>query len=181
MSQAVMREVVGDRTVNEVLTVGRTKVAQRVKDKLQKLCEEYSIGVRIAQVIPQDITPPDKVQPSFNEVNAAQQEKETLVNQAKAQKNKELPKARGEADRKIQQAEGYAVQRINRAEGKVKRFNEVYKEYRKAPEVTKRRIFIETLSEVLPKVDRKIVVDEDATDVVPLMPSKAMQQLTGGN
>lgn len=169
MSQAVMREVVGDRTVNEVLTVGRSEVAGAVKEKLQSLCKDYTIGLRVEQVNLQDITPPDPVKPSFNEVNEAQQEMAQMINQAKAEYNKEIPAARGEAKRQIQKAEGYAIERVNKAEGEVARFNSLFEEYKKAPEVTRKRIFIETMSEVLPKVEKKLIIDEGATDIVPLL------------
>ena len=181
MSQAVMREVVGDRTVSEVLTVGRAEVADTVKKSLSELCDDYDIGLRVEQVNLQDITPPDPVKPSFNEVNEAQQEKSELINQAKAAYNKAIPAAKGEGKRKIEQAEGYAVQRVNRAKGEAARFNSLYEAYRKAPEVTRRRIYIETLSEVLPKVDRKIVIDEGASDVVPLLPLGDMRGMPSPN
>lgn len=177
MSQATMREIVGDRTVSEVLTVGRTEVANKVEQKLQELCDEYEIGVRINQVIPQDITPPDKVQPSFNAVNEAQQEKERLINQAKGERNKKVPKARGEAQRKIRQAEGYAINRKNRARGEAARFEKMYRAYDKAPEVTRRRIYIETLQEALPKVERKLIIDGEGSDVVPLIPFDKMGKM----
>jgi membrane protease subunit HflK len=177
MSQAVMREVVGDRTVSEVLTVGRAEVADTVKKNLSKLCDDYDIGLRVEQVNLQDITPPDPVKPSFNEVNEAQQEKSEMINQAKAAYNKAIPAAKGTAKRKIEQAEGYAVQRVNRAKGEAARFNSLYESYRKAPEVTRRRIYIETISEVLPKIDRKIVIDEGSGGAVPLLPLGDMSQL----
>ncbi len=170
MSQATMREVVGDRTVNEVLTMGRTEVASKVKDKLQALCKDYQIGIRVEQINLQDITPPDPVKPSFNAVNEAQQKRSELINQAKTDYNKAIPAARGEAKRKIQKAEGYAIDRINRAQGDVARFENLYREYKKAPDVTRRRIYIETLGEVLPQVNDKWIIDEKATDIVPLLP-----------
>lgn len=183
MSQAVMREVIGDRTVSEVLTVGRAQVAGAVKEKLQQLCKDYDIGLRVEQVNLQDITPPDPVKPSFNEVNEAQQQKSQLINEAKADYNKAVPAARGEAKRKIQKAEGYAVNRVNRAKGEAARFEKLYTAYSKAPEVTRRRIYIETMSEVLPKVRRKIVIDEQSSDVIPLLPFNdgAMPSASGGS
>ncbi|QDG53351.1 FtsH protease activity modulator HflK [Persicimonas caeni] len=170
MNEAVMREVVGDRTVNEVLTVGRTEIGDAVQQKLQKLADQYETGIRVDQVILQDITPPDPVKPSFNEVNQAQQQREQLINEAKADYNKAVPSARGEAQRTIQKAEGYAVNRVNRAKGEAARFNSLLEEYKKAPEVTRRRIYIETLGEVLPKAKRKVIIDGDTSNVVPLLP-----------
>ena len=169
MTEAVMREIVGDRTVNEVLTVGRTELAQAVKEELQTLCDQYETGVRVAQVILQDVAPPDPVRPSFNEVNQAQQEREKLINQARGEYNRDVPRARGEAEQRISQAEGYAIDRINRARGEASRFDQLYAEYRRAPEVTRRRLYIETLNRVLPKVGRKLIMNKDAQNIVPLL------------
>lgn len=169
MSESAMRQVVGDRTVNEVLTVGRAEVAMKAQELIQDLADEYESGIRIEQVVLQDINPPDPVKASFNAVNEAQQQKETLINQAKSEYNKVVPRARGEAQETIQRAEGYAVNRINRAEGEASRFNQLYREYVKAPEVTKRRIYLETLEEVLPKIGNKIVTDKNGNSVLPLL------------
>ena len=169
MSQAVMREIVGDRTVNEVLTVGRTELAVSAQAKLQELADQYQTGIRVDQVILQDITPPDPVKPSFNAVNQAQQEKEKVINEARAEYNLAVPAARGEADQMIRQAEGYSIERVNRARGEAARFTSVLEEYRKAPAVTRRRIYIETLSELLPKIGRKLVIDKDLQNVVNLL------------
>jgi membrane protease subunit HflK len=169
MSQAVMRELVGDRTINEVLTVGRTELALGAEEKLQELCDQYETGIRVEQVILQDVTPPDEVKPSFNEVNQAQQQKETLINEARSEYNRAVPQARGVALQTVQQAEGYALDRVNRAKGEANRFKAVYDEYRKAPEVTRQRLYLETLRAVLPKVGRKLVVDKEAGNVIPLL------------
>lgn len=169
MSESAMRQIVGDRTVNEVLTVGRAEVTQESEKLIQALADEYESGIRIEQVVLQDINPPDPVKASFNDVNEAQQEKETLINQAKSEYNKVVPRARGEAQETIQRAEGYAVNRVNRAEGQASRFNQLYREYIKAPEVTKRRIYLETLEEMLPKLGNKIVTDQNGNSVLPLL------------
>ena len=169
MTEAVMREIVGDRTVNEVLTVGRTELAQAVKNELQELCDQYETGLRVAQVILQDVAPPDQVRPSFNEVNQAQQEREKLINQARGEYNRDVPRARGAAEQQISQAEGYAINRVNRAKGEASRFDQLYAEYRRAPEVTRRRIYIETLNRVLPKVGRKLIMNKDFQNIVPLL------------
>jgi membrane protease subunit HflK len=169
ISEAAMRQIVGDRTVNEVLTVGRTEIANKMEELVQELCQEYSLGIRIDQVVLQDVNPPDPVKTAFNAVNEAQQEKETLINQAKSEYNKVIPKARGQAEETIQKAEGYAMERVNRAEGEVARFVALYREYVKAPEVTMRRIYLETLAEVLPKLNNKIITDEEGNNVLPLL------------
>ncbi|NGP88395.1 FtsH protease activity modulator HflK [Fodinibius halophilus] len=169
MSEAAMRQVVGDRTVNEVLTVGRAEVTLEAQNLIQELADEYESGMRIEQVVLQDVNPPDPVKASFNDVNEAQQQKETLINEAKSAYNKVVPRAKGEAQETIQKAEGYAVNRKNRARGEASRFNQLYREYVKAPEVTKRRIYLETLEEILPKIGNKIVTDQNGSGVLPLL------------
>ncbi len=176
MSEAVMRLVVGDRTVNEVLTVGRQEVADLVEQQLQALCDQYETGIEVEQVVLQDVNPPDAVKPSFNEVNQAQQEKEKLINEAQSDYNRVVPKARGEAQQTVQEAQGYALSRVNTARGDSARFVAVYREYRKAPDVTKTRIYLETMHDILPRVSKKIVIDEDLKGIIPLLnlePQKA--------
>ncbi len=169
MSEAAMRKIVGDRTVNEVLTVGRQEVATSVETLLQEMCEEYENGIHIDQVVLQDVNPPDPVKPSFNEVNQALQQKETLINQAESEYNKVIPRARGEAIETVELAQAYAVDRVNRSEGESERFNRVYSEYINAPEVTKKRLYLETLERVLPKLGNKIIMDEQGSNVLPLL------------
>jgi modulator of FtsH protease HflK len=169
MTQAVMREIVGDRTVNEVLTVGRTELATTVHARLQELVNQYEMGITVGQIILQDITPPDPVKPSFNEVNQAQQEMEKMINQARTEYNAEIPRARGVAQQLLQQAEGYEINRVNRAEGEVARFKNLYAEYEKAPQITRSRIYLETLAEVLPNIDGKILIDDKAQNMMPLL------------
>jgi membrane protease subunit HflK len=169
MSESVMRKVVGDRTVNEVLTVGRQEIATTVEGLLQELCDEYENGIRIDQVVLQDVNPPEPVKPSFNAVNQAQQERETLINQAEAEYNRVIPRARGEAEETIQLAEAFALNRVNRAKGEAERFNALYEAYIKAPEVTKQRIYLETMEKILPKIGNKIIVDEKGNNVLPLL------------
>lgn len=169
MSEAVMRQVVGDRTVNEVLTVGRAEVASLVEQELQALCEQYETGIKVDQVVLQDVNPPDPVKPSFNEVNQAQQEREKLINQAQSEYNQVIPRARGQAEQTVQEAEGYALDRVNRAKGDAARFKAYYDAYRQSPEVTRRRIYLETMGTVLPQVQRKVVVDDAIRGVLPLL------------
>ena len=169
ITEATMREIVGDRTVNEVLTVGRQQIAAVAEEKLQELCNQYETGITVDQVVLQDVNPPDFVKPSFNEVNQAQQEREKLINQARSEYNQIIPKARGEAEETIQNAEGYALARVNRARGEAARFLSLYAEYKKAPAVTRRRFYLETLGDILPRTGRKIVIDEEAKGFIPLM------------
>ncbi|NNE08982.1 MAG: FtsH protease activity modulator HflK, partial [Gemmatimonadetes bacterium] len=170
MSEAIMRNLVGDRSVNEVLTTGREEIADQLKTHMQEICDQYELGVDVQVVVLQDVNPPEPVQPSFNEVNNAIQEKEKLINEAQSDYNKEIPRARGEAQATILAAEGYALDRVNRAKGDIARFSALLTEYKKAPEVTKRRIYLETMTEVLRSVDRKVILDDDIQNMVPLLP-----------
>ncbi|HRW84223.1 MAG TPA: FtsH protease activity modulator HflK [Bacteroidales bacterium] len=169
ISEASMRQIVGDRTVNEVLTVGRSEISSSVHVEIQNLCTEYSLGIKIEQVVLQDVNPPDPVKDAFNAVNEAQQEKETLINHARSEYNKIIPRARGQADETIQKAEGYATERVNNALGEAARFDALYREYIKAPEVTKRRLYLETMTDVIPKLGSKIITDEEGNNVLPLL------------
>ncbi len=169
ISEAAMRQIVGDRTVNEVLTVGRTEIASELQILIQKICREYSMGVKIEQVVLQDVNPPEPVKAAFNAVNEAQQEKETLINKAKSEYNKVIPKAKGQAEETIQQAEGYASERVNNAEGQASRFTSLYEEYVKAPEVTKRRIYLETMATIMPKIGNVVITDQKGNNVLPLL------------
>jgi membrane protease subunit HflK len=168
INEAIMRNIVGDRTVDEVITFGRQEVADSVHVKIQELCDQYELGIKVDQVVLQDANAPKPVQPAFNEVNEAEQEKEKLINQAKSEYNKIIPKARGEAERTIEEAKGYALDRVNSAKGEASKFNSVFTEYLKAKSVTRQRIYLETMNDVLQKVGRKLITDEDATGILPL-------------
>jgi membrane protease subunit HflK len=168
INEAVMREVVGDRTVDEVLTIGRQEVATTVTVMLQELCDQYELGMKVDQVVLQDVNPPEQVKSAFNEVNEAQQEREKLINQAKSEYNKVIPRASGEAERTIEEAKGYALERINQAKGEASKFDSVFKEYSRAKEVTRQRIYLETMNDIMQQVGRKLITDEQATGILPL-------------
>ena len=169
ITEAGMRQIVGDRTVNEILTVGRSEISGKLKTLIQDVSSEYELGIRVEQVVLQDVTPPETVKPAFNAVNEAQQEKETLINQARSEYNKVIPKARGQAEETIQKAEGYATERVNNSRGEATRFNALYSEYVKAPEVTKSRIYLETMQEVVPKLGDRVIMDEKGNNLLPLL------------
>ncbi len=169
MTEASMARVVGDRSVNEVLTVGRQEICLAVEEELQVLCTQYETGIKIEQVVLQDVNPPDPVKPAFNAVNEAQQEREKLINEARSEYNRVIPRAAGEADQTVQQAEGYATDRVNRSLGEAARFSSLYAEYQRAPEVTRTRLYLEGMKDVLAKSGRKVVLDEDAKGLLPLM------------
>lgn len=169
ITESVMREIVGDRTVDEVITVGRQEIEDVATENLQKATTEYTMGLRILQVQLKDVDPPRAVQSSFNEVNQAQQERESAINRANGEYNKEVPRARGQADRMISAADGYAKKRVNEAEGDVASFEALLVEYIAAPEITRRRLYLETMSEILPRLGKTIILDEEAKGILPLL------------
>jgi len=169
VSESVMREVVGDRTVDEVITIGRQDIEIEALLKMQELSAKYVMGISIDQVQLKNINPPKPVQESFNEVNQAQQSKEKLINEARREYNKVIPLAEGEKDQRIREADGYRLKRINEAEGDVARFNALFTEYQKAPDVTRRRIYIETMQDVMPNIEAKVLVDETMQGLLPLL------------
>ncbi|ODV12985.1 MAG: HflK protein [Rubrivivax sp. SCN 70-15] len=169
VAEAVMRRVVGNRLGSDVLTVGRVAVSTEVKEEMQKILNEYQTGVRLVTVELQDVTPPDPVKPAFNEVNEARQDRERTINLAQEQANREVPKARGEATRTITEADGYAIERVNRANGEAARFRAVLAEYRRAPEVTRRRLYLEAMGTVLPEAGAVYVVDGDQKALLPML------------
>ena len=183
MNEAVMREAVGDRTINEVFTVGRTEIQLEVKEKLQDLADQYELGISITQVILKDVNPPESVRQSWNDVDKAKQERASMINKAKAEKDKVIPKAGGEAQRTIEDARGYAIERVNIAQGDADLFKKVFSAYQKAPEVTRKRIYLETIGKVLATQQRddgnggfiveqgprKIIMDEDSKGLLPLL------------
>jgi membrane protease subunit HflK len=169
VSESIMREVVGDRTVDEVITIGRQEIEAEALIKMQELSTKYEMGISIDQVQLKNINPPEPVQESFNEVNQAQQEKEKLINEARRDYNRVIPLAEGEKDQRIREADGYRLKRINEAEGDVARFSALLAEYHKAPEVTRRRIYIETLQEVLPGIRSKIILDDQTQSILPFL------------
>ena len=170
MNETVMREVIGDRSVNEVLTVGRQEIAAEVEQKLQAMCDQYENGIKVEQIVLQDVNPPDAVKPSFNEVNQAQQEREKLINEARADYNQIIPRAKGRAQQTLEQSQGFATDRVNRARGDAELFMQVHAAYQRAPDVTRRRMYLETMAEIYPKVSRKIVIDENLKGILPLLP-----------
>jgi len=169
ISEAVMRQVVGDNTVTEVLTTRRVEINQEVQDKLQNILDLYNSGIQIVTVKLQDVNPPDQVKPSFNEVNEAKQEKEKAINQAWEAYNKAVPKAKGEAEKTIREAEGYALNRVNRSKGDAAKFIATWEAYKNSVEVTRKRLYLETMNEVLPKAGRKYIMDPSQKSILPFL------------
>jgi membrane protease subunit HflK len=179
LSEAVMREVVGDRSVDEVLTIGRTEIEVEAQKQLQGIFNYYEMGVEIVTVKLQNVTPPDPVKPSFNDVNEARQDKERLINEAWKEYNTVIPLADGENKKMIQSAQGYAIERVNEAKGNAARFLKLYDEYRKAKQVTRKRIYLEEMQKVLKKAKKVYIVDRKTQSIFPLIPG-GEKAITGG-
>src|SRR5438309_122877 len=170
LSGSVMREVIGDRTVDEVLTIGRHDIETSTLKRLADLCSQYGLGLQIQQVQLATVRPPPVVQAAFNEVNQAQQEKQTAINQAWANYNDAVPNASGQAKQRLKQAEAYAFQRINQAKGDAEKFGLLVAEYRKAPDITRRRLYLEAMQQILPNLQRKVIIDESVKGILQTLP-----------
>tara|TARA_Y100000817_G_scaffold154358_1_gene120616 strand:+ start:95 stop:1069 length:975 start_codon:yes stop_codon:yes gene_type:complete len=172
VSEAAMRLMIGDRSFIEVIQTERVSIANQAKDYMQLLLDKYNTGVSIQLVQLQGVVPPEPVADSFNEVNRAKQDQETLINEAKQGYNKQIYRIEGEAQKIITEAEGYAIERVNNAKGDVALFESVLKEYLKAPQITKDRLYIETMENVLSKNHNKIIIDKDIENLVPFLNQK---------
>ena len=170
LSESVMREVIGDRTVDEVLTIGRHNIETSTLKRLADLCSQYGLGIQIQQVQLATVRPPPVVQAAFNEVNQAQQEKQTAINQAWAVYNDAVPNARGQAKEREKQAEAYAFRRVNEARGEAQKFSLLLAEYRKAPEITRRRLYLEAMQAILPGLQKKIIIDDSLKNILQTLP-----------
>ncbi|MBI9074377.1 MAG: FtsH protease activity modulator HflK [Desulfatibacillum sp.] len=168
LSEATMRLVVGDSSVDEVLTK-RDMIATEFKTLLQKELDEAETGFEVTTVNLEKTMVPEPVQPAYNEENRADQEKQTIIYQAQEQYNKAIPAAQGDAQRVIRAAEGYELDRVNRAQGDASRFVSLYEEYQKTPEVTRRRLYLEAIGEVLPGMGDKYIVDSDQKNLLPFL------------
>jgi len=170
-AESVMRSVVGNSSIDEVLSQRRTEINDLAKLKMQEILNMYNCGIQIVDggVKLQDVNPPEPVKPAFNEVNAAQQDKEKLINKAKEEYNRVIPRASGEQLQMIKQAEGYAIDRTNTAKGDARRFDQIWAEYDQSKDVTRRRLYLESMSRILPKIEKKYIVDDQIKGLLPLM------------
>ncbi|MGD8758179.1 MAG: FtsH protease activity modulator HflK [Deltaproteobacteria bacterium] len=168
LSESTMRLVVGDRSINEVISK-REEIADQARGFLQKELDEAETGINVVTIEMKKTNVPAPVQPSFNEVNQATQEKERMIYQAREEYNKAIPAAKGDAEKTIKAAEGYALDRVNRAEGDASRFVAQYKEYAKARDVTRRRLYLESLKDLFPKLGKKYIIDADQKNLLPLL------------
>jgi membrane protease subunit HflK len=169
LSESVMRRVVGNNLGSEILTTARVEIANKTREEVQTAMDLYETGIHIITVELQNVVPPKAVQPAFNQVNEARQEQERMINEATKQANEAIPRAKGEANRTIAEAQGYAAERTNQALGEAARFRSILAEYQEAPEVTRRRMYLETLSTVLPQIGSVLVIQEGQSAPVPLL------------
>jgi len=168
ISQATMRRVVGDRTVTEVLTVGSITIAQEAKELTQSILDNYNLGVEIINVLIKQTNPPEEVKPSFDEVTAAKQEQEQAINIAEKKYNEKIPEAKGLAEKEISFARGFAIETVNKAKGDAERFNRVLTEYKKAPKITKTRLYLEMVEDTVKKIENFTVVDSEIQGLLPI-------------
>lgn len=176
VSESIMRRVIGDRLVTEVLTTGRAEIEGAARPLMQDLLDKYDMGVNITEVKLQDVNPPESVKPSFNEVNEAKQEQEKVINQAERAYNKVIPEAKGKAQKLISEAEGYAMELVNRSYGDAEKFSTVLKEYQRAPKITKKRIYLETMEHIFKKFEDLTIVDSAVKGVLPVFQKAIIQK-----
>ena len=183
VSESVMRKLVGDRSVDSVLTLGREEISSEAKIEIQEMLDVFDAGVEIITVKLQTTSPPESVKEAFQEVNRARQNKERVVNQAEGERNRQIPAARGKAQQMISEAEGYQARTVMETLGQVKAFNAKLDEYEKAPEVTKQRLYLEAMEEVLGQVGNKTIIDESVNQMLPILNlngAEAKNPLRGG-
>lgn len=169
VSEAVMRRIVGNSLGSDVLTEKRAQVANTSKTELQKILDYFDLGIQISTIELQDVTPPESVKPAFNEVNQAEQERERFINEAEKRRNQVIPRAEGRAQQTIAEAEGYAAKRVNAAKGEADRFTSIYQAYRESPDVTRQRMYLEMIDDVLPNAGKIFIMDENQTAPLPLL------------
>ena len=169
VSESVMRKLVGDASVDEVITIGRDEIATQAKDEIQEMLDGFETGVDIVTVKLQSATPPEAVKDAFDEVNRARQNKERVINEARGMLNSKIPAARGKRDQMISEAEGYKARVVMTMKGRVNAFQAQLAEYEKAPEVTRTRLYLATMEKILSQMDSKIVIDESVRGLLPLL------------
>ena len=168
-AEASLRTIVGMNNIDETLTTGKFRIQEEAKKQIQAILDKYQSGIQIVAAQLQDVSPPKQVIAAFKDVASAKEDKNRLINQAEGYRNDVIPKARGEAEAMIRNAEGFKESRIKRAEGDVANFNAVLKEYRKAKDITQKRLYLETMERVLPGIEKVIVPDEDSGNMLNLL------------
>lgn len=180
VSEAVMRQIVGNRLGSEVLTIGRVEIASLARERIEKIMQGFDAGLSIITVELQDVLPTQRVQPAFNDVNIARQEQERMINEAEKRKSQIVPRARGKANQLVAEAEGYAAARVNQARGEAARFTDIASEYKLAPEVTRRRMYLEMVNATLPKAGEILVVQKGQQGPLPVLELGAGKRVIEG-
>lgn len=178
VSISVMRRVVGDKLVSDVLTTDRVSIAETAKKLTQEVLNTYQMGVQVTKVSLQNVTPPEIVKPAFNEINIARQEMEQRINQAKGNYNKVIPEAEGKAAQLVAEAEAYSIEAVNRAHGDSEKFSQILSAYKEAPAVTRKRLYLEAMEEVFSRAENITVVDDKIKGFLPLFASPGIQKET---
>jgi len=169
-AEATLRQVIGERKIDEALTVGKYEIQEETKRLLQKLLDSYKAGILIVAVQLQDVNPPKEVQDAFKDVASAKEDKSRYINQAQGYRNDLIPKARGEAVKMTKEAEGYKIERIKKAEGDIAKFNSILTEYKKGEYITQARLYLETMEEILPNMNKVIVDLKENQSLINLLP-----------
>jgi membrane protease subunit HflK len=169
VSEAVMRQIVGDRSIDEVLTIGRRDIEQVAEEEIETILDSYGCGINVQAVNLKGVDPPTQVKDAFDAVNKAVQLREQIINEAEGKKNKIIPAARGKKEQVIKEAEGYKIKRINEATGDTKAFLAVWGEYEKAKDVTRRRLYLETMERVIPECEEIYIIDKDQKGILPIL------------
>jgi modulator of FtsH protease HflK len=169
VTEAVMRRIVGDRSIDEVLTIGRRQIEDVAEGEIETILDTYGCGIDVQAVNLKGVNPPGQVKDAFDAVNKAVQLRDQITNEAEGKRNKVIPAAMGKKEQAISEAEGYKIKRINEATGDTKAFLAIWKEYEKAKDVTRRRLYLETIARVIPKCKEVYIIDEDQKGILPIL------------
>jgi len=169
-AETVIRGIIGSKKIDEALTTGKAEIQVLAKDQIQVLLERYDSGLQVVQIQLQDVHPPEQVEAAFKDVVSAREDKERMINEAQGYRNAVIPEARGQAAKIVREAEGYRERVIKTAEGDASRFLQQYAEYKKAPDITRKRLYLETMEEILPTVKKFIMDNKKGNGVLPILP-----------
>ena len=179
-AETVIRGITGSKKIDEALTTGKAEIQVLAKDQIQALLDKYKSGLQVVTIQLQAVHPPEQVADSFKDVVRAREDKERMINEAQGYRNAVIPEARGQAAQIVRVAEGYREEKIKRAEGDAKRFLQQYEEYKKAPDITRKRIYLETMEEILPNINKVIMENKKGSNVLPILPL-GKNSILGGN
>ena len=180
-AETVIRGITGSKKIDEALTTGKAEIQVLAKDQIQALLDKYKSGLQVVTIQLQDVHPPEQVADSFKDVVRAREDKERMINEAQGYRNAVIPEARGQAAQIVRISEGYREEKIKRAEGDAKRFLQQYEEYKKAPDITRKRIYLETMEEILPDINKVVMENKKGSSgVLPILPL-GKNSILGGN